>query len=172
MGPSIGDSKCAYLFYMGLSFCWYSIYSEDEWKSFLVSKHCGSDNAIVSPHMLHSIQKIVGSRTVSKVSAADTAQDGSWWVPDREWKRKGKGCFARRVVLPSRGKWPTCRGVCWCEFPPFLVRCLPRERAPPCWGKPGVQTTCMQLKVGSTFLLSAGLAHTWMLLVTYINLGC
>lgn len=116
MGPSIGDSKCAYLFYMGLSFCWYSIYSEDEWKSFLVSTHCGSDNAIVSPHMLHSIQKIVGSRTVSKVSAADTAQDGSWWVPDRERKGKGKGCFTRRMVLPSRGKRPACRGVCWGEF--------------------------------------------------------
>lgn len=42
---------------------------------FLFSKHC--DNVIVSPGMPHSVQKIAGSRTVSKVSAADTAQDGS-----------------------------------------------------------------------------------------------
>lgn len=68
--------------------------------------------------MPRSVQKIAGSRTVSKVSAADTAQDGSWQVTDVEWQRKSKGCFTGRMVLPSRDKGPTCRGVCWGEFPP------------------------------------------------------
>lgn len=171
IGPSTGESMCAYLFYMGLSFCWYSIYSEDEWKSFFVSKHCDNDNVIMSPGMPHCSENS-SSKRVSKVSAADTAQDGSWRVADGEWQRKSKGCFTRRMVLPSRGKAPTCWGVCWGEFPSFLVWWLPKERAPPCWGKPGVQTTCMQLKVASTFLLSAALAPIWTLLVICTDLGC
>ena len=113
VGPSTVEGMCADLFDMGLYFCWHSLYSEDEWKSFLVSKHCDNDNVIVFPGRPHIVQKIAGSRTVPKVSAADTAQGGSWQVADGEWQRKRKGCFTRRMVLPSRGKGPTCRGICW-----------------------------------------------------------
>jgi len=45
-------------------------------------------------------------------------------------------------------------------FPLFSVLCLPRERTPLCCRKPGVQATCILLKVESIFLLSGGLAPT------------
>lgn len=101
IGPNIGESMYAYLFYIDLSFCWYSVHSEDEQKYILASKHCDNDNTLCGAPR-HAVGKISGSRTMSKVSAADATWDESWGVADGEWHRKSKGGFTRVVVSPNK----------------------------------------------------------------------
>lgn len=110
-GPSVGKSICAYIFHIRLSFCWYYFYSEDKLKFVLVSKRCDYDNLTLSPSRPCFVQKTTGSRTVAKVSAADTAHGGSWPVFGGEWQRKSQGCSTRRVMLPSTCQGPACRGA-------------------------------------------------------------
>lgn len=74
-------------------------------------------------------------------------------MADEEWYRKSKGGFTRMVVSPNRDQFADI----FVEFLLFSVQCFSRKRAPLFWGKPGVQAVCMQLTVGSTFILSGAL---------------
>lgn len=92
---------------------------------FFVSRHCNKDNVTVSWGLPHSVQKTAGILD-SKIPAADSSQNGNWWVDNGEWNRQCKGYFIRRMMLLSRAQTNLWKGLL--RLISFIPSVAPHQR--------------------------------------------